>query len=107
MVMHPKRIFRAAVPAVAALVVGGAAAAVPPTCTRHLSIELTPDVPNLRALGFLGALLTPPGSQLAGRGQTGSVIELELTGAARDDQCRAVIAALRKDSSVQTIAVHK
>jgi hypothetical protein len=51
--------------------------------------------------------LTQPGLQLACRGQTGSVIELELTGPAPDDQCRAVIAAMRKDSRVQTIAVHK
>jgi hypothetical protein len=107
MVMNPKLIFSVAVLAVAALAVGSAAAAVPPTCTRHLSVELTPDVPNPRDLAFLSSLLTQPGFQLAWRGQTGSVIELELTGPAPDDQCRAAIAAMRKDSRVQTITVHE
>jgi hypothetical protein len=107
MVMNPKLIFSVAVLAVAALAVGSAAAAVPPTCTRHLSVELTPDVPNPRDLAFLSSLLTQPGFQLAWRGQAGSVIELELTGPAPDDQCRAAIAAMRKDSRVQTITVHE
>jgi hypothetical protein len=107
MVMNPKRIFSAAALLVTTLAVGYAAADVAPTCDRHLSIELTPGVPNPRDLAFLSSLLTQPGFQLAWRGQNGSVIELELIGPGPDDQCRAVIAAMRKDSRVQSITVHQ
>jgi hypothetical protein len=103
MVMNPKRILSAAF-VVSALALGTAAADVP-TCSRHLSVELTADVPNPRDLAFLGSLLTQPGSVLAWRGQKGYAIELELTGPGRDDRCRAVIAAMRKDGRVQSITV--
>jgi hypothetical protein len=102
--MNPKRILSAALIA-SALAVGTSAADVPSTCSRHLSVELTPDVPNPRDLAFLSSLLTQPGFQLAWRGQNGSVIELELTGPGPDDQCRAAIAAMRKDGRVQSITV--
>jgi len=105
--MTSGRIFCSAALAVAALATGNAAADVPPTCDRHLSVELTPGIPNPRDLAFLSSLLTQPGFQLAWLGQDGSVIELELTGPGPDDQCRAVIAAMRKDSRVQSITVHK
>jgi len=88
-----------------ALAVGTAAAQAPPTCHRHLSVELTPDVPNPRDLAFLSSLLTQPGFQLAWAGQNGSAVELDLTGPGPDDQCRAVIAAMRKDTRVQSITV--
>lgn len=105
--MNPKRVAGAAALVVMVLAAGGAAADVPTTCVRHLAVELTPDVPNPRDLAFLSSLLTQPGFQLAWRGQNGSVIELELTGPGPDDQCRAVIVAMRKDSRVQSITVHK
>jgi hypothetical protein len=107
MIMNPKRIASAAAFVIAALAAGSVAADVAPTCNRHLSVELTPDVPNPRDLAFLSSLLTQPGFQLAWVGQEGSVIELELTGPGPDDQCRAVIAAMRKDSRVQSITVHR
>jgi len=107
--MNPKRIASAAACLIAALASSSVAADVPPVCNRHLSVEITPGVPNPRDLAFLSSLLTQPGFQLAWRGQNddGSVIELDLTGPGPDDQCRAVIAAMRKDSRVQSITVRK
>jgi hypothetical protein len=104
--MKPKGFLGAALIATA-LVVGTAAAQAPPACHRHLSVELTPDVPNPRDLAFLSSLLTQPGFQLSWTGQNGSVIELDLTGPGPDDQCRAVIAAMRKDARVQSITVNR
>src|ERR1700685_1192124 len=89
------------------LVIATAAAQTPPLCHRHLSVELTPDVPNPRDLAFLSSLLTQPGFQLSWTGQNGSVVELDLTGPGPDDQCRAVIAAMRKDGRVQSITVNR
>jgi hypothetical protein len=77
----------------------------PAVCSRHLSVELTPDVPNPRDLTFLSSLVTMPGYQLAWRGQDGAIIEVELSGPGPEDQCRAVIAAMRKDSRVLSINV--
>jgi hypothetical protein len=102
--MKPTRILGAAV-SVLALGFGTATAQVSPTCHRHLSVELTPDVPNPRDLAFLSSLLTQPGFQLAWAGQNGSAIELDLTGPGPGDQCRAVIAAMRKDGRVQSVTV--
>jgi hypothetical protein len=102
--MNSKRIVGAVLIATA-LAAGTAVAQVPPTCHRHLSVELTPDVPNPRDLAFLSSLLTQPGFQLAWAGQNGSAVELELSGPGPDDQCRAVIAAMRKDTRVQSITV--
>jgi hypothetical protein len=107
MLMNAKRIFNAAALVAAALAGGYAAADVPATCNRHLSVELTPDVPNPRDLAFLSSLLTQPGFQLAWRGQNGSVIELDLTGPGPDDQCSAVVTAMGKDARVQSITVHQ
>jgi hypothetical protein len=102
--MIPKRILGALL--VATAFAGGSAAAdAQTTCLRHLSVELTPDVPNPRDLAFLSSLLTQPGFQLIWRGQNDSAIELDLTGPGPDDQCRAVIAAMRKDGRVQSITV--
>jgi hypothetical protein len=102
--MNPKRILGAAVIGLA-LAFGTAAAQVAPTCHRHLAVELTPDVPNPRDLAFLSSLLTQPRFELAWIGQNGSVVELELTGPGPGDQCRAAIAAMRKDGRVQSITV--
>jgi hypothetical protein len=106
MVMNQKCILGAALLAMS-LGISAAASAAPAPCDKNLSVELTPDVPNPRDLAFLSSLLTIPGYQLIWRQQTGSVIELELTGPGPDDQCRAVIAAMRKDSRVQSIHVHQ
>jgi hypothetical protein len=87
--------------------VGGAGAAPPEPCDKYLTVELTPDVPNPRDLAFLSSLMTVPGYQLVWRSQNGTAIELELTGPGPEDQCRSVIAAMRKDGRVQSIHVHK
>jgi hypothetical protein len=104
--MNPKALLGAAL-ITTALAVGTVAAQTPPTCHRHLSVELTPDVPNPRDLAFLSSLLTQPGFQLSWTGQNGSVVELDLSGPGPDDQCRAVIAAMRKDGRVQSITVSR
>jgi ABC-type sulfate transport system substrate-binding protein len=46
-----------------------------------------------------------PGYQLVWRRQDGTLIEVELSGPGPEDQCRAVIAALRKDSRVLSVNV--
>jgi hypothetical protein len=86
-----------------------AAADPPGPCDKYLTVELTPDVPNPRDLTFLSSLLTIPGYQLVWRKQNddNTTVELELTGPGPEDQCRAVIAAIRKDARVQSIHVHK
>jgi hypothetical protein len=108
MTMQRKR-FWSAILASAALaatnIVFGQAAVVPP-CDVHLSVELTPDVPNPRDLAFLSSLLSAPGFQLIWRQQNDSAIELELTGPGPDDACQAVIESMRKDARVQSITVH-
>jgi hypothetical protein len=86
---------------------GDAAAAPPAPCDKYLTVELTPDVPNPRDLAFLSSLLTVPGYQLVWRQQNDTTVELELTGPGPDDQCRAVIEAMRKDGRIQSIHVHK
>lgn len=86
--------------------VGDAAGAPPAPCDKYLTVELTPDVPNPRDLAFLSSLLTVPGYQLVWRQQTDASIELELTGPGPEDQCRAVIAAMRKDARIRSIHAH-
>jgi hypothetical protein len=66
MIMNPKGFLGAALIAMALAV--GTAAAQPAACHRHLSVELTPDVPNPRDLAFLSSLLTQPGFQLSWTG---------------------------------------
>jgi hypothetical protein len=104
MIMNPKAFLGAAL-IITASVFDTAAAQTPPACHRHLAVELTPDVPNPRDLAFLSSLLTQPGFQLSWTGQNGSIVELDLIGPGPDDQCRAVIAAMRKDGRVQSITV--
>jgi len=107
--MQPKRLCSVVLAAIAlpatSFVVGQAAPVVPP-CDVHLSVELTPDVPNPRDLAFLSSLLTAPGFQLIWRTQNDSSVELELTGPGPDDACQAVIESMRKDARVQSITVH-
>jgi hypothetical protein len=85
---------------------GNVAAAAPESCDKYLTVELTPDVPNARDPAFLSSLLTVPGYQLLWRQQNATGIEVELIGLGPDDQCRAVIAAMREDGRVQSIHVH-
>jgi hypothetical protein len=103
--MNRMRLLSTAVLA-AVIGVGAAVAAAPEGCDLYLSVELTPDVPNPRDLAFLSSLLTVPGYQLVWRQQNGTAVELELTGPGPEDQCRNVIAAMRKDGRVRSIHVH-
>lgn len=104
--MNPRSVLSAAL-VILSLTTSAVANAAPAPCDKHLSVELTPDVPNPRDLAFLSSLLTIPGYQLIWRQRVGDVIEFELTGPGPADQCRAVIEAMRKDSRVQSIQVHK
>jgi hypothetical protein len=89
---------------------GSTAAAQPPgPCDMQLSVELTPDVPDPRDLGFLSSLLSNhPGYQLTLRRQSNdSVIVLELTGPGPDDRCQNVIEAMRRDGRVLSVHVEQ
>jgi hypothetical protein len=92
-------------------VLGGntAAAESPGPCDVQLSVELTPDVPNPRDVGFLSSLLSNhPSYQLTLRRQSNSsVVVLELTGPGPDDRCQNVIEAMRKDGRVLSVKVHQ
>lgn len=89
----------------AALLVSNSAAASPAACDVHLSVELTPDVPNPLDSGFLSSLLSNQASYrltLLGR-RPGSVILIELTGPGPDYLCQNVVEAMRKDGRVLSI----
>ena len=94
---------------IAVLGSSAAAAAPPAPCDMRLSIELTPDVPNPGALGFLSSLLGDhSGYQLTLRRQRdGSVIVLELTGPGPEYRCWNVVEAMRKDGRVLSVRVHE
>lgn len=79
-----------------------AAAASPAPCNMLLTVELTPDVPNARDVGFLSSLLSNRVSyRLIFREQRrDSVIVLELTGPGPDYRCENVVEAIRKDGRV-------
>jgi hypothetical protein len=85
------------------------AAEPPRPCDVRLSVELTPDVPNPRDLGFLSSLLSNhPGYELTLRLESNnSVIVLELTGPGPDDRCRNVIETMRRDGRVLTVDVQQ
>src|ERR1700682_2294944 len=70
-----------------------ASAASPSPCAMRLSVELTPDVPNPRDLGFLSSLLSNhPDYQLTLEHEhDGSVIVLDLAGPGPEYQCQNVI----------------
>jgi hypothetical protein len=86
-----------------------AAAAPPPPCDMRLTVELTPDVPNPRDLGFLSSLLGDhPGYRLfLRREREGSVIVLELSGPGPDYGCQDVVEAMRRDGRVLSVHVRQ
>jgi hypothetical protein len=86
---------------------GAASATSPEPCAMRLSVELTPDVPNPRDLGFLSSLLSNhPDYQLTLQHQRdGSVIVLELAGPGPEYQCQNVIETMRRDARVLSVHV--
>ena len=80
-------------------------AAPPVPCDMRLTVELTPDVPDPRDVGFLSSLLSNySGYQLTLRRQLDdSVIVVELTGPGPDYGCQNVIEAMRRDGRVLSV----
>jgi hypothetical protein len=84
-----------------------ASTASPSPCAMRLSVELTPDVPNPRDLGFLSSLLSNhPEYQLTLQHEhDGSVIVLDLAGPGPEYQCQNVIETMRRDARVLSVHV--
>ena len=80
-------------------------AAPPAPCDMRLTVELTPDVPNPRDVGFLSSLVSNHSSyQLTLQRQLeDSVIVVELTGPGPDYGCQNVIEAMRRDGRVLSV----
>jgi hypothetical protein len=89
--------------------IGIADAASPEPCNMHLSVMLTPDVPNPGDLGFLSSLLSnQSGYRLTLERQgRGSVLVLDLSGPGPDDRCRNVIETMRRDAHVLSVDVER
>jgi hypothetical protein len=81
----------------------------PASCDVKLTIELTPDVPNARAVGFLGSLLSNNVNYLLTlrRERSDSVIVVELTGPGPAYRCQNVIEAIRRDGRVLSTQVNR
>jgi hypothetical protein len=87
---------------------GGAAGATSiPSCAMHLSVLLTPDVPNPFDKGFLSSLIgNHPSYQLNARlPADGSALDVMLNGPGPNYRCQVVIDAMRKDARVLSIDV--
>jgi hypothetical protein len=76
-----------------------------PSCSLHLDVELTPDVPNVRDGGFLSSLLGDhPGYRLSLQQEIDdSHIVLQLTGPGGPDACEGVVDSMRDDGRVLSI----
>jgi len=85
-----------------------AAAAPPAQCDMRLTVELTPDVPNAKDVGFLSSLLSNYANYRLTLWQQRSdtVIVLELTGPGPDYRCQDVVDTMRKDGRVLSVHVH-
>src|SRR5213082_390285 len=83
-------------------------AAPPVRCDMRLRVELTPDVTNPGDAWTLGSLLRDhPGYRLTLQGQdleNASVILVDLTGPGPDNGRQAVVAAMRKDARIFSVA---
>jgi hypothetical protein len=97
-----------AVVLVAVLGSNPAVAAPPAPCDMRLTVELTPDVPNPRDVGFLSSLLSNYANYRLTLWQQRSdtVIVLELTGPGPDYRCQDVVDTMRKDGRVLSVHVH-
>ena len=81
----------------------------PEDCDVRLVVELTPDVPNPRDVGFLGSLLGDNVSYelTLRRERDDSDIVLELTGPGPYYRCQDVIEAIRRDGRVLSVHVRQ
>jgi hypothetical protein len=88
---------------------GTAAATSPITCERRLTLEVSPDVPDPRDIGFLSSLLSNEvGYQLVFRGRIDDTnIVVELIGPGPAYRCREAIQAMRRDARVVSIQVSR
>jgi len=84
-----------------------AEAQVPALCHVQLTVELTPDVPNVRSGGFLSSLLSNRVGYLLSlrQEQSDSVIDVDLTGPGPDYRCQKVVQAIRRDGRVLSVHV--
>jgi hypothetical protein len=91
-------------------VLGGAAAeaTADEQCNVRLTVELTPDVPDANADGFLSSLLgNHPAYRLELlREDDDSVVELGLSGPGSEYHCQSVIEMMRRDGRVVSIHVN-
>jgi len=78
-----------------------------PQCAMHLSVQVTPDVPNPGDGGFISSLLgNHAGYQLfLLRVVSDTRIELQLQGPGPDDRCQEVVDAMGDDGRVESIDV--
>jgi hypothetical protein len=79
----------------------------PAPCDVRLLVELTPDVPDPRDVGFLGSLLSDHVSYELSlrRERSDSAIVVELTGPGPDYRCQNVIETIRRDGRVLSVHV--
>jgi hypothetical protein len=87
--------------------ISGTATSAPGDCMMRLRVELTPDVPDPTAPGFLSSLLgNHPGYELTLEGQPqDSVVVVDLTGRGPAYRCRRVVDSMRKDGRVLSVHV--
>jgi hypothetical protein len=85
--------------------IAAAQAPPPPTCSLHLSVTLTPDVPNPRDPSFLDALAADPLFQLTWLGQQDGAVQLMLTGPGPEYRCRNEAARIGRDASVVDLKI--
>jgi len=78
-----------------------------PKCAMHLSVEVTPDVPNPGDGGFISSLLgNHAGYQLfLLRVVSDTRVELQLQGPGADERCQEVVDAMDDDGRVESIDV--
>jgi hypothetical protein len=80
----------------------------PPQCSMHLSVEVTPDVPNPGDGGFLTSLLgNHAGYQLfLLRVVDDTHVNLQLQGPGPAERCQAVVDSMSNDGRVLSIQVN-
>jgi len=77
----------------------------PPKCAMHLTVQVTPDVPDPTDGGFIASLLGDhPGYQLfLVQAVDETDVILQLQGPGSPDQCQAVVDSMRNDGRVVSI----
>ena len=78
----------------------------PPTCSMRLSVEVTPDVPNPGANGFISSLLgnhTDYQLYLL-RVVDDTHVVLQLQGPGPAERCQAIVDSMSDDGRVQSIS---